>query len=126
MGNSSIKALRQAPGSSWTGKKPNTILKLTPTDNTTGQLVETYGGVTQGIAIRPYYMIFLCTFRGHFYIHSVAKFSSDLALNIFEFNGNPLGDTWLLHCNPIKDVGNAHGDLAVGNNKKLRVAGELL
>ena len=79
------------------GEETKYHFEITPTDNTTGQLVETYGGVTQGIAIRPYYyMIFLCTFRGHFYIHSVAKFSSDLPLDILELNGNPLGDTGLL------------------------------
>ena len=54
------------------------------------------------------------------------KFSRDLTLDILELNGNPLGDAWLLHRNPIKHVGNAHGDLAVGNDEELRVAGELL
>ena len=52
--------------------------------------------------------------------------SSDLALDIFELDGNPLGDAWLLHGNPVKHVGNAHGDLVVGNNEELRIAGELL
>ena len=53
------------------------------------------------------------------------RFSGNLPLNVLELNSNPLGDAWLLHRNPIKHVGNAHGDLAVGNDEELRVAGEL-
>jgi len=54
------------------------------------------------------------------------KFSRNLSLDIFKLNSNPLGNTWLLHGNPIKHVGNAHGDLVVGNDKELRVTGEFL
>jgi len=55
---------------------------------------------------------------------NIQKFLSDLPLDLFELDGYSLGYAGLLHGDTIKHVGNAHGDLVVGDNEELGVFGE--